>query len=471
MKSLFDQTELSGLTLKNRFIRSATYDGLADGHGHMTEAQFQMYEKIAEGGVGTIITAATAVCEAEPLSHNQMAIFNDSFLDDYKKLTAKVHKHQTNIIIQLVSIGFQNSPSVPGKTSWVPSVLEEAGHRTGAARAMTQEDIIVLQEAFADAAVRAKASGFDGVQIHAAHETLLSQFLTPYTNRRTDKYGGSIENRSRMIIETYQKIREKIGPEYPVLIKINSEDFRDQGLTFAECKYVCQKLAELGITAVEISGGGPSSRPNEGYARISTEDQAPYFLKQTAELKQLLRIPVIAVGGYRDVETMTTALNENDIDYFGLCRPLLCETDLINRWKSGNLEPAKCISCNGCLKIGASCVFKTESENAAACPPDIIRAFQLMWGNFPAPTILAHRSKEIIAVNKACLDMGVTAGLNCAKIDPPERNKHCLANQALDTQQPAYSQSKNIDGQEVIVYWLPIDGAPDYFVHPAIILN
>ncbi|QDR81251.1 NADH:flavin oxidoreductase [Sporomusa termitida] len=359
MKSLFDQTELSGLTLKNRFIRPATYEGVADGHGHMTEALFQMYEDLAKGGVGTIITGATAVCELETLLPKQMGIFNDSFLDEYKKLTAMAHQYQANIIVQLVSPGFQKFLSaVPGKVIWVPSMLDEAGHNNVAAKAMTQEDIIVLQEAFAAAAFRAKAVGFDGVQIHAAHETLLSQFLTPYFNRRTDAYGGGIENRSRMIIETYQKIRAKVGPEYPVLIKINSEDFREQGLTFAECKYVCQKLAELGITAVEISGGGPSSRPNEGYARTIAKGQTPYFLKHTAEMKQLIRIPVIAVGGYRDIPAMMNFLNESNIDYFALCRPLICESDLINRWQSGNLEPAKCISCNGCHKIGASCVFK-----------------------------------------------------------------------------------------------------------------
>lgn len=274
MKSLFDQTELSGLTLKNRFIRSATYYGTADEHGHMTEALFRVYEDLAKGGVGTIITGMAAVCESEHLVPKQMGIFNDSFLGEYKKLTAMVHQYQANIIVQLASLGFHKFLSaVPGKVFWVPSVLEEAEHNNVAARAMTQEDIIVLQEAFAEAASRAKASGFDGVQIHAGHETLLSQFLTPYCNRRTDEYGGSIENRSKMIIETYQKIRAKVGLEYPVLIKINCEDFRDRGLTFADCKYVCQKLAELGITAVEISGGSFSSRENEGPSRTIAKGQ------------------------------------------------------------------------------------------------------------------------------------------------------------------------------------------------------
>ncbi|SDF75469.1 NADH:flavin oxidoreductase [Sporomusa acidovorans] len=359
MKSLFDQTELNGLTLKNRFIRSATNYGTADKHGHMTEALLRVYEDLAKGGVGTIITDAAAVCDSDRLP-TQMGIFNNSFLNEYKQLTAMVHQYQANIIVQLVSVGFQKILSaVPGKVFWVPSVLKEAGHNNVAVRAMTQEDIIVLQEAFAEAAFRAKASGFDGVQIHAGHETLLSQFLTPYCNRRTDEYGGSIENRSRMIIETYQKIRAKVGLEYPVLIKINCEDFREQGLTFAECKYVYQKLAEIGIAAVEISGGSTSSRQNEGFSRTIAKGEPPYFLKYTAEMKQLIRIPVIGVGGYRDVLSMTKYLNENDIDYFALSRPLICESDLINRWQSGNLEPANCISCNGCFKLsGVSCVLK-----------------------------------------------------------------------------------------------------------------
>lgn len=368
MKSLFDQTELSGLKLKNRFIRSATYYGTADEHGHMTEALFRIYEDLAKGGVGTIITGMAAVCGSERLVPHQIGIFNDSFLDEYKKLTAMVHQYKANIVVQLISVGFQKFLSaVPDKVVWVPSVIEEAGHNNVAAKAMTQEDIIAIQEAFAEAALRAKTAGFDGIQIHAGHETLLNQFLTPYCNRRIDKYGGSIENRSRMIIETYQKIREKVGLEYPVLVKINCEDFREQGATFEECKYVCQKLAELGINAVEISGGGFSSRPNEGSARTITKGQHPYFLKYAKEIKQLIHIPVISVGGYRDVSTMTKHLNEDGIDYFALSRPLICESDLINRWQSGNEEPAKCISCNGCLKVNkvgasaaVSCVLKNK---------------------------------------------------------------------------------------------------------------
>lgn len=360
MKSLFDKTELAGMKLKNRFIRSATYDGVADEKGHMTKKLYDIYEDLAKGGVGTIITGLTFVSDLETAYPGQTGIYDDTFINEYQNLTEMVHQYNANIIMQLVWNGSQTAVDAnSGKTVWGPSAVEDVAYKN-TPQEMTKEQIIFVQKAFADAADRAKKAGFDGVQIHAAHGYLLSKFWTPYYNRRTDEYGGDIENRARMVLETYKAIRAEVGPDYPVLIKINSEDFIEEGMTFSDCKYVCSKLADLGIDAIEISGGCGSSRPNEGFSRNS--EQESYFKKYAAEIAQEIKIPVILVGGNREVKGMTEIINNTAIDYVSLCRPLICESNLINRWEKDTAS-AKCISCNKCFsRSGTVCIFKSKNN-------------------------------------------------------------------------------------------------------------
>ena len=362
MKSLFDQTQLAGMTLKNRFVRSATYDGFADEKGHMTEALFRVYENLAKGGVGAIITGLTYVSDREEPYPGQMGIYDDSFIEEYKKLTDMSHQYNAKMILQIVSLGSQTSPGPDGKMMWGPSEVTDQYYKN-TPQAMTRQDILLLQEAFAAAALRAKKAGFDGIQMHVAHGYLLSKFLTPYYNRRSDSYGGNIENRARMIIETYQAIRAKVGPDYPVLIKINCDDFMDQGLTFADCKYICRKLAELGVSAIEVSGGIPSSRRGEGtIRRARTAEQESYFAAYAAEIAQEIKVPVILVGGNRDFDSLSDILNQTGIEYFAFCRPLIRESDLINRWHyNDDLSRPKCVSCSKCFRHGGTiCVFNHQ---------------------------------------------------------------------------------------------------------------
>ncbi|MBP1765740.1 MAG: NADH:flavin oxidoreductase [Firmicutes bacterium] len=363
-KTLFDQTQIGGMKLKNRFFRSATYDGVAGEGGHWTEPLFQVYENLAKGGVGTIITGLTAVDGSEQLMPGQAGLYDDSFIGEYHQLAERVHAHGANIVVQLACLGSQSFyKKGSGKTLWGPSAVEDLAYKV-TPNEMTKQDILFVQEAFAAAALRAKQAGVDGVQLHAAHGYLLSKFLTPYYNRRNDEYGGSIENRARMTVETYRAVREKVGPEYPILVKINSEDYMDQGMTFAECRYVCQRLAELGINAVEVSGGSSSSRSNEGSARKISPEQESYYKTYAAEIAKEIGVPVISVGGHRDFASLTEIVNETPIAYIALCRPLIYENDLITRWQNGDLGRAKCVSCNKCFRIGGTrCVFNKKAED------------------------------------------------------------------------------------------------------------
>jgi 2,4-dienoyl-CoA reductase-like NADH-dependent reductase (Old Yellow Enzyme family) len=215
---------------------------------------------------------------------------------------------------------------------------------------MTLEDIRQTVADFAEAARRAKEAGFDAVEIHAAHGYLLSEFLSPYSNRRTDAYGGPIENRARIIFEVYQAIRARVGSDYPVMIKINSADFDEVGLTPGDSLWVSRELSSMGINAIELSGGIPAAGElAPAREKINTPDKEAYFKNHAKELKPEIKCPLVLVGGLRSIEVIEEALTEGAADFFSLARPLISEPGLINRWRSGNRKRARCISCNKCL--------------------------------------------------------------------------------------------------------------------------
>ncbi len=230
---------------------------------------------------------------------------------------------------------------------------------------MTASDIKELVEAFGEAALREKTGGFDWVQIHAAHGYLLSQFLTPYYNRRQDQYGGSIENRARIIFETAENMKQKTG-DFPILIKINCSDFmEDKGLSFDECRFVCKKLDEIGINLIEISGNvGFNENPPELIRPNINKDKEKqcYFSKYARIIADEIDTPVAVVGGNRNFDMMSEILNSSKIEYFSLARTILCEADLINKWSENPGYNPKCISCNKCwsLKHGNICIFNRE---------------------------------------------------------------------------------------------------------------
>jgi len=361
MKTLFDKTDFAGLVLKNRFFRSATRDGFANASGYVTEALENIYANLAKGGVGAIITGQTFVTDAEQsIQPGQMGICNDSFISDYQPLVQKVHHYNTKIFLQLSCVGAQTFLDTKGKLVWGPSAVKDLA--TGyTPTAMTKEDIDFLQQCFADAAERAQKAGFDGIEIHAAHGYVLNKFLSPFYNKRGDEYGGRFENRIRMIVETYRAIRAKVVDNFPILIKVNCDDFMTNGTTFHETKRLCRILADAGISAIEISGGTFSSPNNLGPCRMDVEDNESYFGAYAAQIALDVQVPVIVVGGNRTTSRMTHLLNSTNIGYFSICRPLIQEPDLINKWHCDSSYMPKCISCNKCLGLERTvCIFNRE---------------------------------------------------------------------------------------------------------------
>ncbi|WP_251859672.1 NADH:flavin oxidoreductase [Clostridium sp. Marseille-Q2269] len=337
MKSLFDNTYIKAMELKNRFIRSATWEGMATETGHITDKLLDLYEELAKGGVGLIITSYTTIFDYDKPSRKILGIYNDSFIKEYKSLTDKIHKHGAKVLMQIV-LGQHYINNETGSEFY------------GLSENMPKGDIKAIVNAFVDAAKRAKEAGFDGVQIHGAHGYFLSRTLSPLFNKRKDEYGGSEEKRTTLMLEVYDEIRKAVGKDFHISIKINCSDFEEGGATFNECQIACRRLSLNGIDSIEISGGGKTW--TEGNKKESI------YKDYAAKIAEEIHTPVILVGVNRSYDNMNKILNNSKIEYFSMSRPFIREPDLINKFENGENEKAKCISCGKCYgENGIRCIF------------------------------------------------------------------------------------------------------------------
>lgn len=347
MKSMFDEVAIGKISVKNRFVRSATFEYGGDDEGRFRQNIYDTTEALAKGGVGLIITGMMAVDENAGIAKNMIKIFDDSFPAGMRRLTERVHRYGSKIVVQIAHCGAKVKETYAGLPPVAPSKLPNTEYRE-----MSIADIDALTHSFAAAAIRCKEAGVDGVQIHAAHGYLLSQFLSPIFNHRTDAYGGSIENRARIVFKIYRAVRDAVGTEYPVWIKINSSDIEKDGLSFEESLWVCERLSEMGIDAIEVSGGISISANSAPARLVKSREQEGYFSEEALFISEKVKADVLSVGGYRSLELMDEKLNKGNIKALSLCRPFISEPDLVNRWKSGNIEKARCISCNKCFTPG-----------------------------------------------------------------------------------------------------------------------
>jgi 2,4-dienoyl-CoA reductase-like NADH-dependent reductase (Old Yellow Enzyme family) len=351
MAEIFEATQLNGLELGNRLVRSATWEGLADAGGAVTPTLVEIYERLAEGGVGLIISSYMYIQQVGKQTPGQIGVDSDDLLPGLADLARVVHARGGKLVGQIVHCGGQADRRLNGGLQPVaPSELESPGYSL-TPRALTGNEIVTLIADFATAARRLQRAGFDGVQLHGAHGYLLAQFLSPLRNRRSDEYGGSIENRARFSLDVVRAVRSAVGATFPVMIKLNGSDFLEGATTEEDSCFLAAALARVGIDAIEVSGGTPGSA-RFGAARpdIKGPEDEAYFLSQAEAIRRAApEVPLMLVGGMRSPEVMERILADGTADYFSMSRPLIREPGLPARWKSGDRRRAACISCLGCF--------------------------------------------------------------------------------------------------------------------------
>lgn len=361
MAGLFEQTVINGMEIQNRFVRSATYEAMAGFDGTVKDQLLDCMEELSRGDVGLIITGHTHVVREGQAGPRQMGIFSDALIDGLKRLTSTVHENGGVVAAQLAHAG-KRGIGTGEYAPLGPSDTFEEGIKKSSS--MTVEDIKRATKEFGDAAERAVVSGFDAVQIHAAHGYLLSQFLSPHFNERDDNYGGSLENRARFLVEVYEEIRKRVGRSFPVMVKINSEDFLQGGFTVEEVVKVARMLEKLGIDAIEMSGGTFQSGEFIP-SRVGTsksEEREVYYREAAEAFKKEIGIPLILVGGFLSFNVAEEAVKAGLADYIAVSRPLIREPRLVKRWASGDRTKASCISCNKCF----STLLTEEALHCAA---------------------------------------------------------------------------------------------------------
>lgn len=373
---LFQPKKIGDMTVKNRIVRSATYEGMAK-EGIVDERYVGLYRRLAMGGVGLIIGGFAFVKRNGIAVRYQTGIHSDECVPMLRKATEAVHEVDEDVkfVLQIAHCGRQRTgckeygeivaPSAVGYISYgIKKNIEIVP------KEMTLAEVKEIVQSFIAAAERAKRAGFDGVQLHAAHGYLLSEFLSPHTNRRTDAYGGSTENRVRIILEILDGIRERCGKELPVVIKLQVDDFLDvePSLKMPESVEIARAVAEAGFDAVEISGGiYESTVLMTTKTNIRTPEDEAYFLPYARRIKKVIgETPLILVGGIRSLEVAEGVLRDGEADFVSMCRPLIREPNLPKKWRENLSHKADCISCNRCFgemrDKGLRCVALEKGE-------------------------------------------------------------------------------------------------------------
>jgi 2,4-dienoyl-CoA reductase-like NADH-dependent reductase (Old Yellow Enzyme family) len=379
--SVFNPVSFAGIPLNNRIIRSATYEGMADEQGHPTKNLINLYRKLAEGEPGAIITGFAAVQDNGRTSHSMMMIDKDSCIEAHKPLVDAVHEYGIPIIMQIAHCGRQTRSKRTGKTPVAPSALRDRMFSEERPHELSDEEIEEVADAFVQAIGRAQQAGFDGVQLHAAHGYLLSEFLSPYMNRRKDKWGGTTENRFRIVQEIYQRARKKY-PDYPIMVKMNAYDGRRNGMRIDEAVRISQLLEKAGCSAIEVSCGVVEDgfytlrgekvpvealfayhfkfkdlppiikamiKPFADIVKPPVRPITNYNVPAAQAIKAHVTIPVIVVGGLRSLDDMNQIITNQQADMVSMCRPFIIEPSIVKKMKEGKQKVSKCISCNYCI--------------------------------------------------------------------------------------------------------------------------
>ncbi|MCK4284558.1 MAG: NADH:flavin oxidoreductase [Candidatus Lokiarchaeota archaeon] len=362
LKTLFSSEKIGNVEVKNRIVRSATYTHAATEDGHVSDLLIKYHTDLAKGGIGLIITGITTIDKVGNIANGQTCLYDDSYIEGQKKLVKAVHEYSdVKIAPQLSHSGRQ------GRTPIAPSAITfKDGDRMP--KELTNEEVRELIDNFINAARRTYESGYDMVQLNAAHGWILCNFLSPYTNKRSDEFGGNTKNRMKILVDIYNGIVDEVGKNFPITVKLQTQDFVEDGLQLEEGKLIAKELVDLGFAAIEPSGGSAEIsrlfRIPYPAAKVQSQEDENFFLPAVKELKPIMKeSKIILMGGVRNPVTAEKFLQENITDFIAISRPLICEPDLPNRWKSGDFTPPLCNSCNSCFfSTGTGSVACTVKE-------------------------------------------------------------------------------------------------------------
>lgn len=355
MKSdLFSPIKIKNLEIKNRFVRSATFEGLAGADGLPTEKLENLYLKYADGEIGLII--ATSLVEHYknlPVMDNfpyPLGFDEDRYIHAWKPIISKVREKGAKIAMQLMHPGRQELIQLRGSSPVAPSSIPKEQGATLPVE-LSQNEIKYYIDKFALAGRRVKEAGFDAVQLHGAHGYLISNFLSPHANRRTDSYGGNIENRARFVTDMVSRIKELAGEDFPVMIKMNFNDYLPGGIEPEEALELAVIFEKSGIDSIEVSGGTSAERWSHVVVKnIKNEEDESYFQSYSRLLKDRVKIPVILVGGHRTYSIMQKLVTEGVCDLLSFSRPLIRDPYLISNLRNDRVKKSDCVSCNLCFK-------------------------------------------------------------------------------------------------------------------------
>lgn len=364
MTTLFEPVSIGQLKLDNRIVRSATYEKRADENGFITPSLIDLYETLATGGAGLIITGCALVHVSGRMIPQMIGAHSDIYTDGLRRLTDAVHDIDGRIALQIAHGGRQCSARMlGGEEAMAPSAVYDASTRT-TPRAMEDHEIWQMVEAFADAAWRAQFAGFDGVQLHAAHGYLISSFLSPFTNQRDDYWGGDEERRFHFLEEIVKAVTDTVGWNFPLLVKMNVADMMPGGLEPQEAGRIAQRLGPLGVAAIELSGGMRESTPPTIRPGIKSPEDEAYFRAASWAFKQAVSVPIILTGGMRTRAVMEDVISSGAADMVGLSRPLIREPLLPVQMRDEGRLGAECTSCNKCTRF-----FKMKHVRCREIPP------------------------------------------------------------------------------------------------------
>lgn len=371
---VFSPARIGGLCIRNRFIRSAAFEGMCP-DGEPTDALVRCHQELAAGGVGLTTVAYAAVADSGRGYRHQLCLWKPGTLPGLRRLTDAVHAQGAAAALQLAHAGYCADPMLTGGHTIAPSVVFNRYTMTFP-HAMDETEITAVTEEFGRAATAAVEAGFDAVEIHAAHGYLLSQFISPYTNRRRDAWGGSLDARLRFPIAVLRCVRERVGPAFPIVIKMNLRDGFGGGLEIDEAIDVARRFEREGVDALVLSGGFMSRTPiavmrgrvpyrelrrsMHGFlsrlgalifARVLVRPvpfTEAYFLSDARRVRQAVTLPLVLVGGLRTLTRMEAIVREG-FQFIAMARPFFAEPDLVRRFETGAAAASRCEPCNRCL--------------------------------------------------------------------------------------------------------------------------